>query len=170
MIRTIIQRLTTDVGALRAENVDLRAELEDMRGRLASSQNAVAYNDRRVDEVYEEVYALRAENDRLRTLAGNTEATPAERTVLDVVATMPGATANEIGKAASIAGKAKLREEWTIEHPNTVPSDWMYFMREPSVYDITGEAKHLTSLHKKGLVRRERAGQSYRYWPVGGGE
>lgn len=26
--------------------------------------------------------------------------------------------------------------------------------------------EHLTALHKKGLVRREKAGQTYRYWPT----
>lgn len=144
MIRTIIQRLTTDVGAL-------RAELEDMRGRLASSQNAVAYNDRRVDEVYEEVYDLRAENDRLRALAGNTEATPGEAIMLGIVSESPGLLADEYGRMF-----AKVDPHYPTEYA--------------TVYMVKNNAKHLTSLHKKGLVRRERAGQSYRYWPVGGVE
>ena len=40
--------------------------------------------------------------------------------------------------------------------------------REPGrlTDEYGGIDAHLTALHKKGLVRRERAGRSYRYWPV----
>lgn len=47
----------------------------------------------------------------------------------------------------------------------SLPPEYAWFVREPTDSDITDAVKPLSSLYRKGLVRREKAGQTYRYWP-----
>ena len=177
-IRILTDRLATDVQGLRLQNATLEAAVAKAIGERqeAEEQSRMFYNscasavhqasELRADLARAEakIVSLTYENVHLRSLAGNTEATASEQAVLDVVARMPGALAKDIGRDVSVAVKARLREAWCAEHPGQTPNDWMYFVRAPGDNDIADEVKHLSSLHKKALVRRERAGQSYRYW------
>lgn len=85
------------------------------------------------------------EVDRLRAIAGNTDATPNEALMLNLVRGTPGLLAREYG-----AMFAKVDPTY----PTNDPNQWI----------IGNNAKHLSALHRKGLVRREQAGQTYRYW------
>lgn len=73
-------------------------------------------------------------------------------TDVDGLRANPGRTAPEYGRLVMGTEKpAHWREEFG-PWPNS---------------DMVGrESKPLTSLHRKGLVRREKAGQTYRYWPT----
>lgn len=147
LLSTLIARLTTDVDALRAENAHLSAMCEHYQHESTALERL---HDRAV-----------AERDRLRVIAGNTGPTAAERAVLDVVATMPGAVAKDIGRAVWQAQADKAR----AEHGDRPVHEYTWFTREPYDSDITDAVKPLSSLYRKGLVRREKAGQTYRYWP-----
>ena len=136
MIRTLLTRLTTDVAALRDE----LARMADARDQFRREVERLSWELNRATE----------ERDRFRILAGSTAPTPAERAVLDVVARMPGALAKEIGRAIV---EADGPPPWAVGVPN-----W------PGDAAIAEAVKPLTALHRKGLVRRERAGQSFRYW------
>lgn len=152
MIRRLLRTLTTDVDGLRARI----AYLEGENGRLADErdrwrrdfESEAAAHSKSIDDLDE----LEAENGRLLALAGNMAATPAEAALLDVVRVNPGRTAPEYGRLVMGTEKpAHWREEFG-PWPNS---------------DMVGrESKPLTSLHRKGLVRREKAGQTYRYWPT----
>lgn len=130
-VKTILTRLTTDVAALRAENDRLTQERERCEANLNTMRQLHALS---VDE-----------RDRLRAIAGNTDATPNEALMLDLVRGTPGLLAREYG-----AMFAKVDPTYPTDDPN----QWI----------IGNNAKHLSALHRKGLVRREQAGQTYRYW------
>lgn len=152
MIRSLLRRLTTDVDALRARIAELEADLAS-ETRMHHRWKAEA------DRYF-------TENASLRILAGNTGATETEREVLAVVNAMPGALAKDVGLAVCEARATAGRAEWEAEHPGKAPPDWAWFSGSPGDSRIIDAMKPLSGLHKKGLVRREQAGRSYRYWPV----
>jgi hypothetical protein len=159
MIRALLRRLTTDVNALRS----IIRELD------ASREQLIADRDKRRDEVgalHRANAALSDENTRLRAIAGSTGATASEREVLAVVRAMPGALAKDIGREAFRASQAMALAEHRKESGGAEPGAGWWFTRDAHAADITDACKPLTTLHKKGLVRREAAGRSFRYWTV----
>lgn len=158
-IATLLQRLTTDTGALRGRIAELEDEVETMRsvaGKFKAEADIICRAHRGVVE----------ERDRLRAMVGNTGPTASEREVLDVVATMPGALAKDIGRQSVAIYREKCRVEWTDANPGKEPPTWAFFVGEIHDSNIADAVKPLSALHKKGLVRREKAGNSYRYWEV----
>lgn len=159
LISTLLQRLTTDTGALRERIATLEQSLvtaEYMRDHHKAEADAFHHlHDSAVDE-----------RDRLRAMVGNTGATASEREVLAVVATMPGALAKDIGRQSVVIYREKCRAEWADANPGKEPPTWAYFVGEIHDSDIADAVKPLSGLYKKGLVRREKAGNSYRYWSV----
>lgn len=196
MIRRLLTRLTTDVAALRRtiarleeQNARLREERDEWHRNFESEERAhgraIGERDRAEEAADALAYAIaptevigehsnmndpwsnalaalegerrehQAEVERLRALAGNTKPTPAEAQLLDVVRANPGALAKEIGRAALIKGG---------------PPDWIRNATDRDTWPWDGHiadaCRPLTSLHRKGLVRRERDGQTYRYWPT----
>lgn len=147
LLSTLLTRVTTDVDALRAENAQLRwaRDHHESEALALARMHAAAIEER----------------DRLRVIAGNTGPTAAERAVLDVVATMPGALAKDIGRAVWQAQADKAR----AEHGDRPVHEYTWFTREPYDSDITDAVKPLSALYRKGLVHREKAGPTYRYWP-----
>ena len=140
LISTLLQRLTTDTGALRGRIAELESERDAALCRASDFKN-------QADDLCRELEDVEAERDRLRAMVGNTEPTASERLMLGIVREMPGASTYDYGRAF-----AKVDPAYPTDHPYKAIID--------------NHAKHLTTLHKKGLVRREKAGQSFRYWPV----
>ena len=138
MIRTILARLATDTDTLRARIAELESELASVTW-MRDHHKAEA-------EALHRMHANAVdERDRLRVLAGNTAATSHESLMLGLVRDTPGLLAREYGAAF-----AKIDPEYPSDDPN----HWI----------VGNNAKHLTSLYKKGLVRRVPVGQTYRYW------
>ena len=132
LLSTLLTRVTTDVDALRAENAHLSAMCEHYQHESTALERL---HDRAV-----------AERDRLRVIAGNTDATPHESLMLGIVRASPGLLASEYGTAF-----AKVDPEYPTDNPNM----WI----------VANNAKLLSGLHRKGFVRREREARTYRYWP-----
>lgn len=86
--------------------------------------------------------------------------------ILDIVRANPGRTAPEYGHAISLRYRAENLSAWQAENPGKTPPEWLTRESEPGDYSVALNSKPLTSLHRKGLVRREKAGQTYRYWPT----
>ena len=139
-ISTLLQRLTTDTGALRGRIAELESERDAALCRASDFKS-------QADDLCRELEDVEAERDRLRAMVGNTEPTASERLMLGIVREMPGASTYDYGRAF-----AKVDPAYPTDHPYKAIID--------------NHAKHLTTLHKKGLVRREKAGNSYRYWSV----
>ena len=153
-ISTLLQRLTTDTGALRGRIAELESERDAALCRASDFKN-------QADDLCRELEDVEAERDRLRAMVGNTEPTASERLMLGIVREMPGLLAKEYGAACAKAEAVAF----LAENPN---AGWQRKVVDsgPDEYQIALSAKILTGLHKKGLVRREKAGNSYRYWEV----
>lgn len=180
MIRLLLHRLTTDVPALRrriaeleAANAELTRERDDLLAdsRYLDSADAELRRDigREFDiadpadsppcwgDIVDALRDAHEEITRLRALAGNTKATPAEVELLDVVRANPGALARDVGRLLLLKDG---------------PPSWIRGYSDEDTWPWPGHiadaVKPLTSLYRKGLVRRERDGQTYRYWPTEG--
>ena len=154
-IRILTDRLATDVQGLRLQNATLEAAVaKAIEERQEAEREAVLYVDamkRAMDDVERlrtDLAWAEAKIKLLRPLAGNTEATTSERLMLDIVGKSPGLLADEYARMF-----AMVDPDYPTEHPS-----WGI---------LQNHRKHLSSLHRKALVRRERAGQSYRYWVAG---
>lgn len=153
-ISTILRRLTTDSDALR----DRIAELNEERDAALLLAGDFKFQ---ANDLCRELDDVTADRDRLRAIVGNTEPTPGERLMLDIVRGAPGLLALEYGEAhAKALAAADLAE--------TPGSGWARRVVEdgPDHWFIRRSASPLTGLHKKGFVRREKSGQTYRYWAV----
>lgn len=160
MIRRLLRTLTTDVDGLRARIAYLEGEngrLADLRDHYKAEADALhALHDRAVDE-----------RDRLRALAGNTAATPTEARMLDIVRANPGMLAPDLGMLAHRNNCDRERAKAVAEHGEAyAESGWWNHPFSRGDYMPTEASRPLQTLHRKGLVRREKAGQTYRYWPT----
>ena len=176
LLRTALLRLTTDSAALRARVVELEGERDRYKVELTglllgvghpawlpSVADAIGLDDIEADAsaVLAAVRKMAADRDRLRALAGNTGPTAGEALMLGIVRETPGLMALEYGEAhAKASAAADLAE--------TPTSGWAKRVVEegPDHWFIRRSASVLTGLHRKGFVRRDPAGQSFRYWPV----
>ena len=145
MIRALLRDLfpsRSTVGALRQRVHEL--ERENAHNALA----AEAYKSQ-LDDVRRDLARVYAERDAIQKRALRPDPTPGEARMLEIVRANPGLTAVALGKLAI-----------TAMHPD-VP--WNEGDPVFAAY-ANNEVKHISNLHKKSLVRRERSGNTYRYW------
>jgi hypothetical protein len=130
---------------------------------LFPSRSTVGALRQRVHELEREIVYLRDERDGakavltlreneiadLRKRALRPTPTPGEARMLEIVRANPGLEAPKLGMLAL-----------AVEHPS------MTMETHGSVYlaYANGESKFLSTLFKKSLVRREKSGNTYRYW------
>lgn len=145
MIRLILRDLfpsRSTVGALRQRVYEL--ERENAHNALAVE----AYKSQ-LDDVRRDLARMYADRDALAKRALRPTPTPGEARMLEIVRANPGLEAPKLGMLAL-----------AVEHPS------MTMETHGSVYlaYANGESKFLSTLFKKSLVRRERSGNTYRYW------
>jgi hypothetical protein len=130
------------VGALRVRIAELEHENKALGEAYArvSSYNA---------NINAECERLEREIADLQKRALRPNPTPGEARMLEIVRANPGLESPKLGMLAL-----------AVEHPS------MTMETHGSVYlaYANGESKFLSTLHRKSLVRREKSGNTYRYW------
>lgn len=157
MIRLILRDLfpgRSTVGVLRQrvhelekENAILLRAVEDLRGTLN-------HNLDRADK-------LSAEVDALQKRALRPTPTPGEARMLEIVRANPGLLTAQLCDLARPGTIAVELEKYRREYGEPPANSWLLTVAQTRSED---EAQYLTGLHKKSLVRRERCGNTYRYW------
>lgn len=156
-ISTIVRRLTTDTDAMREAHGKDRLE---MIYQLKDATDDVWRLRVQLDDAHHAADELREENTRLRALAGNANPTKSESDMLAIVRLAPGLLAKQYG---AMHAAADVRSDLA----KTPGDPWLLDRLETPIEPWPAEryTPHLSSLYRKGLVRREKAGPTYRYWP-----
>lgn len=145
MIRRIARfLLRREIGALRAENAAFAKEARDLDM---------------------EATRLHCENVELRKRALRPDPTPAEARMLAIVRANPGLLAPDLGMLAHRDDCDRARADAVAEHGEAyATSGWWNRPFSRGDHMPSEASRALQTLHKKNLVRREKAGNTFRYW------
>ena len=157
MIRLILRDLfpgRSAVGALRQRVHELERENKALGEAYARTNT---YNAR----LHDECERLEAENADLRKRALRPTPTPGEARMLEIVRANPGLLTAQLCDLARPGTIAVELEKYRREYGEPPANSWLLTGAQTRSED---EAQYLTGLHKKSLVRRERSGNTYRYW------
>lgn len=171
MIRLILRDLfpgRSTVGALRARVAELEHENKAI-GEAYARVNVYNRNlneecDRLIserDDARGDVEKLSAEVDALQKRALRPTPTPGEARMLEIVRANPGLLTAQLCDLARPGTIAVELEKYRREYGEPPANSWLLTGAQTRSED---EAQYLTGLHKKSLVRRERSGNTYRYW------
>jgi hypothetical protein len=136
IVRAMLSRTSPGPDPLTRAQEDLAAERATVGVLTVTARD----QQREIDRLR----ATLAERDKLQPL------TPSEDRAARFVALTPGATVGEIGRAMAVDAKSWMHES----------------RREVTGYDIQGEAKFVFLAFRKGHLRREPDGNTFRYWPL----
>ena len=150
MIRLILRDLfpgRSTVGALRQRVHELEREnrelAEDVRLQKLKQQHLIN------------------EHHALQKRALRPTPTPGEARMLEIVRANPGLLTAQLCDLARPGTIAVELEKYRREYGEPPANSWLLTGAQTRSED---EAQYLTGLHKKSLVRRERCGNTYRYW------
>ena len=134
MIRLILR----DLFPTRAQVGALRQRVHELERENKALGEAYARTNTYNARLHDECERLEAENADLRKRALRPTPTPGEARMLEIVRANPGLIASNLALIA--------------------------FRSEAFKTTVSDAARPLQALHKKSLVRRERSGNTYRYW------
>lgn len=142
---------------------------------LFPGRSAVGVLRQRVHELEREIVYLRDERDgaiavltlreseiaTLQKRALRPDPTPGEARMLEIVRANPGLLTAQLCDLARPGTIAVELEKYRREYGEPPANSWLLTVAQTRSED---EAQYLTGLHKKSLVRRDRSGNTYRYW------
>lgn len=132
---------------LRRELGALRARVHALEAKVVSVTDMAAHFKAEVDAFHAMHSRVVDERDALQKRAPRPDPTPAEARMLEIVRANPGMDGPSLGVRA-----------WAPDE------GWHSSLEQPELTKL--HAAHLTALYRKSLVRREKAGNTYRYWSV----